>query len=197
MKWTSRLAIVAVLFSLGEADAGPVLLATASGEQTLPLPSFVDSVTTTSYLRYQREAGVGFDLFDDEPVLVRRDDPPWTVYDSVGSSLDDPDFDVYAEFLTDGVYELLFFFSPELGAINGGFEEEFLQVHVAPFSHVDLVGYRIDRIDQCVTYDVTDIGLHVDGRFEFYGSVIPCPPTLLLLAVGSFTLVRRVRPTKH
>ncbi|MFH0883981.1 MAG: PEP-CTERM sorting domain-containing protein [bacterium] len=115
---------------------------------------------------------------------------------------DDPDFAVIAALMTDGVsypgsgdpalQEI-----SALGLIGG---EDILEVYVPRNSEYDLLGYQVERIDREVTFSMrTIIGgpdsdsteVYVGGVYEIWGSVVPEPATLCLLATGAALLIRR------
>ncbi|MBU0719188.1 MAG: PEP-CTERM sorting domain-containing protein, partial [Planctomycetes bacterium] len=86
-----------------------------------------------------------------------------------------------------------------LGRIGG---EEILDVYVPRNSQYDLLGYQVERIDRQVTFSIRTV---VDGTgensavfynggvYEVWGSVVPEPATLCLLATGAALVMRRRR----
>jgi len=97
-------------FHCGAVSAGPILLATGSGASFMQTTPATEAVEVTSSLRYQAlvGSGVSYDLFEHERLLVWRENPPFVINRSVASPADDPDFEIFTNFLTDGMFQLLF-----------------------------------------------------------------------------------------
>ncbi|MCH7885027.1 MAG: PEP-CTERM sorting domain-containing protein [Planctomycetes bacterium] len=187
---------------VGRADQ--VLLATRAVRGTSGASQIID--TPQWPVLYYRDDTDFLDrtiIFED---FVLEGDYPVTIHNTV-SSVNDPDFDRFADFLTDGISQLMW--TGAWTANNrwgfaggsGGPEPLILDARV-PLFGPDLIGYEIDYIVQNLTVnlespgrDFNDNGVwtdfHVDGVYEFWGSPIPEPATLLLLALGSVALLRR------
>ena len=204
MKRTTCMTIMAGFVSCSIAHAGPVLLGSISNTWEATDPGTFDKVEMGDRLLYEVVGyGGSGDLFEDTLVLVRRDEPPIFVDESLvlGS---DPDFALIAELLTDGI---------SLGEPDGaGLQsirvlgligsEEIIDVHVPRISEFDLFGYEVERIDRHVAFSIMSPGgvpgtegtvFRIDGVYEFYGTPIPEPSALWLLVVGVGYLLRKHR----
>lgn len=111
------------------------------------------------------------------------------------TSTTDPGFDSVVTGLTNGVDDYLFFITiwpNEGGGGGGGRESEF------GFGSPDFVGYEIDRIRLIVHAVQIEPGedgyfADVEVTYEFYGSPIPEPSVIMLLAFGGSVLLRTQR----
>jgi hypothetical protein len=145
-------------------------------------------------------------LFED---LVLEEDFPVTINDTV-SSVNDVDFDDFIGLLTDGVNQEIVvaqWTHSGPGAGGGGGNELDLQFLVPRFGS-DLVGYTVDHVTQILTVNIESPGsdpfgdgLWTDwsaaGTYEFYGSRVPEPGALILVAAGSFTCMLPLGTTRR
>ncbi|MCH7591277.1 MAG: hypothetical protein IH989_00655, partial [Planctomycetes bacterium] len=199
MRRTTYIAVLAVFVSCGTAHGGPVLLGSISNSWQGTDPTTMETIEMGDRLLYVVVGDSRYgDLFEETRVLVRRDDPPIIVDESMilGS---DSDFALIAELLTDGTS----LGEPDgsglqeirvLGLIGG---EEIIDVHVPRISEFDLFGYEVERIDRRVAFTIMSPGgipgtegtvFRIEGVYEFWG--IPEPTTLGLLCAGSILLLR-------
>ena len=184
-------------------EANSILLATVSNDIHPYSNTLVEAWTMRDLLQYSVQNENGYfraRLFEDSQIDVRVNAAPITITESI-SAADDPDFALVAGFLTDG-----FSFGDDtfqdilvLRTLGG---EDLLDVLVPRISEYDLFGYTVDRIDRHLTFSMESPGqdlngdgiwtdFHIGGVYEFWGSPIPEPATLLLLALGSVALLRR------
>ncbi|MBU0716608.1 MAG: PEP-CTERM sorting domain-containing protein [Planctomycetes bacterium] len=202
MRRTLQLVLLVMLVSCGVAQAGPILLASLSNTYVGTEPSILEEYLAGDRLLYTFVDYPSMaDLFEDTRILIRPDEPPVTVSQSV-TPADDPDFVVIASMLTDGFSSadgggMGFQEIAVLGLIGG---EDILDVHVPRNSEYDLLGYVVERIDREVTFSMrTIVGgpdgdcteVYAGGVYEIGGSVVPEPATLWLLAAGVILVMRR------
>ncbi|MBU0716607.1 MAG: hypothetical protein KJ749_00020, partial [Planctomycetes bacterium] len=103
MRRTLQIMLVVMLVSCGVAQAGPILLASLSNTSVRADPSVPEEYSIADRLLYTYVGYSGpFDLFEDTRILIRPDEPPVTVSQSVTAG-DDPDFAVIASLMTDGI----------------------------------------------------------------------------------------------
>lgn len=125
-------ALLVVLSMSTTASAGPILLATISNTWRGTDAAIIQEYSAGDRLLYVviGQAGWG-DLFEDTRVALQLDGPPVTINESV-TFVDDADFSIIAQLLTDGIS----LGNPDgggfqeisvLGRIGG---EEMLDVHV-------------------------------------------------------------------
>jgi hypothetical protein len=112
----------------------------------------------------------------------------------ISSPLDDPDFDGFTALFTDGISESINFSIawPEGGRSGEGFSESVLFSGLA----LDGVGYQIDEYAITVnnlSLDVPSNTYAFEYSFQAYGTPVPEPGTLGLLALGVLTLCVPVR----
>ncbi|MFH0883982.1 MAG: PEP-CTERM sorting domain-containing protein [bacterium] len=202
MRRTLQLVLLVTLVSCGVAQAGPILLASLSNTYVGTEPSILEEYLAGDRLLYNviGQADWG-DLFEGTRVVIRVGEPPTTISESVTAG-DDPDFAMIAALMTDGVSypdcgQAGFQEIAALGRIGG---EDILEVHVPRNSEYDLLGYEVERIDREVTFSMrTIIGgadggsteVYAGGVYEIWGSVVPEPATLCLLATGAGLVMRR------
>lgn len=201
MRRISRITLLAGLVSCGAAWAGPVLLGSFDFDAQVELP-----VGT--------RVGFALALLDLDTSLILPDPPlgglridrgvqPTMFWGNGESgvleftSATDPGFDDLASFVTDGIDDsLVVFWNWRDG---GAYEGYGLRESQRFGLESDLVGNDIDLIRLTVHEvsldplggDLVSVQTHV--TYDFYGSPIPEPATLVLLMAGFPVLMRRVR----
>lgn len=171
----------------------PQLLATWNATGILGSPEIYDSRWPVfAFLRGVDE--ITAPLFED---LALSGPFPQMLDDTV-SSASDADFDEFVSLLTDGIsFPIATAQWSDSGLIGGGWasEEQLGLQFVVPQLGPDLVGYEVESIRQILTVDIDSPGSDpygdgvwtdwsVTGHYEFYGSLVPEPSTVLPLALG-------------
>jgi hypothetical protein len=181
----------------------PILLATMNGDYAAGVPRIVESRWPVLY--YQADDFLEFPwLFEDFELS-----PPFpqSVVNAV-SEQNEPEFEKFVEFLTDGVDQTIM--TGVWDGVSGpgsavGVPESYDLNMLVPSVGPDLVGYEIDHIKQVVTVDLQSPGANPNGdgiwtdwsctgHYEFYGTPVPEPGAFgvwVLFAV--FTVTRRPR----
>ncbi len=193
--------VVLGVFGTASAEGGPVLLGTVSNQIVLYGDAIVEEWVMNDVpaitVLMDREFFKGR-LFEEGGLEVHLNDAPITMSDSVTSG-DDPDFAMFARFLTDGISygDDLF---QDIRFLGRSGSEEIIQLHVPRFSEYDLYGYTLERIDRTLTLAMVSPGrdLNGDGRwtdfyvggvYEFWGTTVPEPAALTLLGLGCLSLM--------
>ncbi|MCH7592386.1 MAG: hypothetical protein IH989_06380 [Planctomycetes bacterium] len=209
-KFRPLLVLLGVFMVGAHALGTPVLLAELSNEKLLYGDDLIEEwKMNDAFMMGVLDEGQyhSLRLFEEHGVLVRVNEAPITIHRSV-STLNDPELALIARYLTDGVSygENLFQDLLVLGVLGG---EDILDVLVPRFSEFDLAGYNLERIDRHLTFSMVSPGRDlngdglwtdflVEGTYGFYGSRIPEPATLTLLAVGTVAILRRTtRPRRR
>lgn len=194
-------AIIAV-FAIGNSAASGEILATypifwAGGASNL-----FESIIHRTYLSdvFNNQEGEGT-LFEDIVIYGGE-----TRVDMIALG-DDPEFPTYAELLTDGLDWWLYDWADfNVGGSTGRFDLESLRLDFADPDHngVDLHGYIVESVVRTITVDFDTPGgdpngdgiwtdYEISGVFEIFGSPIPEPASLVLLAFGAGCVWRRRR----
>lgn len=199
MKFSVNVAMVVLLTQCLRVYAGPVLLA-----------SRYVGVTHGSQELYESRWPALFYLGDANNVIAPLFEDftlppafPVEVNETV-SIANDPDFTTFVARMTDGLDQSVIvgpWDSAGLHGGGGGPESSDLVFFVPQFGP-DLLGYTIDHVTQILMVDIQSPGTDpfgdgvwtdwsVTGRYEFYGSPVPEPSSLVLLLLGGATLVMR------
>ncbi len=168
-----------VIASTKTADAVPVLLATVSNDAHPYVNDIIETAAMGDVFQYSVQNEDGYfrvRLYEDTRVSVLVNDAPITLNESV-TAVDDPDFALVAQFLTDGVSFAENVFQDVMVLRMFG-DENVLDVHVPRISEYDLFGYTIERIDRHLTFSSQSPGrdlngdgvwtdFHIGGVYEF------------------------------
>ena len=186
-----------------EREQFTTLLARLDADVTVGVAHIIDSFRPVLFYLDPAEPRLSL-LFEGFPV---PDTFPADISSAVSVG-NDPDFSVFTELMTDGIDQFIISgaWNERLGVLSvggtGGLESANLQLLVPSFGP-DLTGYTVERITQVMTVDIQIPGsdpfgdgvwtdLSMSGAYEFYGTPIPEPTTLVvLLTAGAPYLLRR------
>lgn len=198
MKRISQITLVAFFVSSGVVRAGMVLLASFDihGEPA-HAPETEQRVEFFLELR----------PFDADPPGSRlREGTFWSEGEQgihEFSALDTAEFALFADLATNGVndkYLLYTFWPGGIGSAQGGFESRLFGREPALGELPDLFGFELDLVRISVRNvdfepwpmpDPTGFEVTYDLTYEFYGTPIPEPGTLLLLVSGGMIKLTR------
>ncbi len=196
----SLLLVWSALGACGGTYAGEItLLATLDAGVGVGTPRADDWHWPVLYYLTDRESSV---LFEDFAI------PPESPVDlkHTVSRDNEPDFNVFASLLGDGVDQDIISgaWNQNLGLLGGaGGPESYELSAIVPQFGPDLFGYTIDHVTRILTISVESPGSDpfgdgqwtdwtVTGMYEFYGTPIPEPTTLVVfLTAGTPYLLRR------
>ena len=161
----------------------------------------IESITHRTYLSEEFAADDGLGTLFEDIVLFDGD----TRVDIANETVE-PDFAEFAKLITDGLdwwlYKKMDF---AFGSLSGFNLESIVLEFVDPdHPGVDLNGYLVDSVTRTITVELDSPGRDpggdgnwtdflVTGAYEIYGSPIPEPASLVLLALGSAGLLVRRR----